>query len=525
MNKQKPMPITALADHPPDCTSTNSLSLYSLSIDKRRIQHLYNRLGFSASEQEINDAIDKPVSDIVDQLLGNAINQPLPNEEDYPYAHLTSYNNDVDRLENHYDLIDQWVDKMIGQGVLQKLILFWSNHFVIETDKTNNESTYNFQYYYILQKNALGNFKDFLWDIGRTPAMLIYLNGNKNRKGDFVNEDYARKCLELFTMGEGHYAPFDVTEMAKALTGWKTDMASLGFPNEGILPNIYNEFIFNPSDHDFDTKTVFGVSFTPPVQDDGSFDYRMVNQLIFQERGEAVAKFICGKIYRFFVYDEINEEVVNGLATTFIENDFELLPVFKQLFKSEHFFSDAIIGAKIKSPIEWLVNFYRQAGLQSGIDYFKSNANNPEQWTTHQIYLSCNALGQRLFNPPTVAGWSGHRTWLDDNLKNYWKIFDEHLFAFENGFKPLEVNERYRQLLKDLTSNSTDPDYVALQIIEHFITVDLDADQLNDAIAYFKNILPNNYYQGNWNLDIDEIPEQFKEFMVYLSKLPEFVLM
>ena len=109
-------------------------------------------------------------------------------------------------------------DDFLKNGFRERLTLFWSNHFVTEYYMYNHPA-YAFRYYNNIQKNVLGNFKEFVREIGLDDAMLMYLNGfeNKNSK---PNENYSRELYELFTLGEGNgYTQEDITETSRALIG------------------------------------------------------------------------------------------------------------------------------------------------------------------------------------------------------------------------------------------------------------------------------------------------------------------
>ncbi len=209
---------------------------------------------------------------------------------------------------------DSWLAEM-QQGLLrEKMALFWHNHFVTES-RTYRLAPYAYQYLTLLRTHALGNFRTFVREIGLTPAMLIYLNGTQNRAGN-PNENYARELLELFTMGIGHYTQQDIQEIARALTGWVVEHATLS-----------SRFV--PARFDNGRKTIFGQT--------DYFGYDDVIDLTLQERARETALFICRKLYRFFVYNEPDEAIVAQLADTFQEHDFEIAPVVEQLLSSAPF--------------------------------------------------------------------------------------------------------------------------------------------------------------------------------------------
>ena len=233
-------------------------------------------------------------------------------------------------------------EDFLNNGFRERLTLFWSNHFVTEYYMYNHPA-YTFRYYNNLQKNALGNFKEFVRNIGLDDAMLMYLNGYEN-KNNAPNENYARELYELFTLGEGNgYTQDDITETARALTGYNSRT------NGGPIS-------FNPNRFDDGEKTIFGKT--------GNWNYDDVIEILFEEKTDLIANFICTKIYKHFVSPVVNENIISELSSDFIQNNFELLPIFKKLFKSEHFFNVDASNVIIKSPIDLMVFMMKSNGTK-----------------------------------------------------------------------------------------------------------------------------------------------------------------
>ena len=115
-----------------------------------------------------------------------------------------------------------------------------------------------------------------LIEAGKDPAMLIWLDQAQSRK-PHANENYAREVMELFSLGEGHYTEKDVTEGARALTGWSLDRNT-------------QRFIYRPAFHDDGIKTVLGLTGNLNGED-------MMAQIVQQPEA---AIFITGKLWNFF---------------------------------------------------------------------------------------------------------------------------------------------------------------------------------------------------------------------------------
>lgn len=83
----------------------------------------------------------------------------------------------------------------------------------------------------LLRNHALGSFAVLLREISKNPAMLIYLDGNKNKK-EKPNENFAREVLELFSLGEGHvYSEADIQNATRAFSDWSVSNKKAQFVN------------------------------------------------------------------------------------------------------------------------------------------------------------------------------------------------------------------------------------------------------------------------------------------------------
>ena len=190
-----------------------------------KIHHLYRRIAFGASKAEVISALSMNPSNLVDMLIDNAIAlnttaEPLWafwTRDDFEAAEDANEDNNTGFYFNEGKA--QMVNDMVNNKVRDRLTIFWSNHFVTQ-DQEYPSPAYQYQYYNLLQLHALGNFRDFTYDIGICNAMLVYLNGDEN-VANRPNENYARELYELFTMGvDNNYTEDDVQETSKALTGY-----------------------------------------------------------------------------------------------------------------------------------------------------------------------------------------------------------------------------------------------------------------------------------------------------------------
>ncbi len=482
--------------------ATSNLETYIPSNDipwnARRVAHLYRRMAFGATAEQINQALVMSPSVLIDQLIDQAINLPLsptPIWSDWTSFPVDDYTDFEEEVEQHYEELSvQWVRDMLNNGFRDKLLLFWSNHFVTEWNSYYC-SAYLYNYHKTLQENALGNFRTFVEAIGKTPAMLVYLNNNLNIV-DEINENYGRELMELFTLGENNgYTEDDVYEVSRALTGWTG-------AGGGCQYYESDDQRFDPEAHDGSEKEIFGRT--------GNWGYDDVHELIFTFRATQVSEFICSKIYRYFVNEDIDQEIVAGLAQTFRNNNFELAPVFRQLFKSVHFFHEDLMGTRIKSPVEYLVGFLHVSGLPYTDE------------TLLNLGYAADGLGQQLFKPVDVAGWPGYHAWINENtLTLRWDMVGGFVEEMEDdGFIPM-VN-----LAKSLTNNSNDVALIAREMVNHFLPNGLpNPNEYDVATTVLKGDIPENYFQdGTWTLDWAEARGQMRLLMGHLLRLPEFQL-
>ena len=233
----------------------------------RRVAHLYRRLGFGASLTQIQQGLQMTPGDLIDQLLETAADLGPPDPPYWGGWTLDEYsaNPDPNLVFTHRDeLRRRWLGEMLDEGIRAKMALFWHNHFVTELD-VYGCNAYLWSYFSMIHDNAFGNFRIFAREMGKTGAMLVYLNGNLSLAGE-PNENYARELMELFTMGESNgYTQADIVDMARALTGWRASDYYCDPP------------YFDPNRHDDTPKTVLVkraisdlrqriTSFSPPAQ-------------------------------------------------------------------------------------------------------------------------------------------------------------------------------------------------------------------------------------------------------------------
>jgi uncharacterized protein (DUF1800 family) len=273
-----------------------------------------------------------------------------------------------------------WLKRIIetGRPLEEKMTLFWHGHFATGY-RTIEDSWHILMQNQLFRKHAVGNFADLVFSIIRDPAMLKYLDNDENRRQS-PNENLARELMELFVLGEGNeYSEKDIKEGARALTGYTFDD---------------DQFVFRENQHDSTPKTILGKS-----ADNGDDFVKIILSR------KVTSEFICLKLYRYFVNDlpgtppKATQSFITELAELMRKKDYDLKPVMKTLFKSEHFYDDANIAALIKNPVQLVVQSVRS--LRTPTRQLSA------------LVSACDLMGQNIFYPPSVKGWDGGRAWIN----------------------------------------------------------------------------------------------------------------
>lgn len=390
-------------------------SISAMSADRFDLaaaRHLLNRVGYGGTPDQVRElqamGLDAAVDYLVDYAGIGVSDLPEINLDRDVIRKLTDderKRNREARRNGDEDVLDQerrrslearradqkmmnelrrwWMQRMIDtpRPAEERLTMLWHGHFA-SSWRSVRDTYLMWQQQELFRQNANGNFADLARGIIRDPAMLKFLNNNQNNKRR-PNENLARELMELFTLGVGHYTEEDIKAGARALTGYGIDD---------------NDFKFRQNQHDDSQKTILG--------NQGAFDGDDFVGILLRQ--EDCAKFVALKIYDAFVadvgdvYEAVprgNREVIDKIAGRLERGGYEMKPVLAALFKSNHFYDPAIVNQKIKDPTQLAVGTIRSLGLPTrdrGV-----------------IEKAMGAMGQVLFEPPTVDGWDGGRSWIN----------------------------------------------------------------------------------------------------------------
>ena len=412
--KRKPQPVT---QNRTAGRTSSGLQIYTGPWTRNEIIHLLKRTMFGAKPVDVSYFESKTMIETVDELLNPVDPLPNPPVKDYSTTGALSPDNDVPAGGTWINSINNdgtiqslrrsalkkwWIGCQINQdrSIREKMTLFWHNHFSTETaDVGNGNMLYN--HVNLLRTNCLGNFKQLVRSITIDSAMLIYLNGRFNTL-TAPDENYARELQELFTLGKENnpnYTEADVKAAAKVLTGWQVSSTTVPFAS-----------FFTSSRHD-STNKQFSSFFNNTVitgrtgTTAGILELDDLLNMIFNKQVE-VSRFIAKKLYRFFVYSEIDAttqtNVIEPLALELRLNNWDIKIAMERLLKSEHFYDVLNQGAQIKSPLDHIIAVCREWNIvfPNSITEFGDAYG---MW--NYILAAAANAGQNLGDPPSVAGW------------------------------------------------------------------------------------------------------------------------
>jgi uncharacterized protein (DUF1800 family) len=261
----------------------------------------------------------------------------------------------------------------------EKMTLFWHGILTSGHKKVADIPKMSAQNELFKQK-GMGSYQTLLEEIGRDPAMLIWLDSRSNNK-KAPNENYARELMELFTLGPGNYTEEDVRESARAFTGWGLKR------KEG---NPKGVFYFRDFQHDYGSKTFLGET--------GDFDGDDVVRIILKQ--PQAARYITTRLWEFYAYEDPESEVIDKLSAVFVSSGYAIRDVMRALLTSPEFYSDRAYRTQIKSPITLVVQTAKALNLTV---------------STKRMSNLALRMGQILFDPPDVSGWPGGAAWVNSS--------------------------------------------------------------------------------------------------------------
>lgn len=526
---------------------------YSGAWTNNEVIHLLKRTMFGASIADIRYFAGKTMGEAVDELLNPVTPLPAPPVKEYSVTGAATPDNNVaagatwvDNVNNdgtiqslrRASLKKWWVGCMLQQdrSIREKMTLFWHNHFAVETVDVG-QANLLYKYVNLLRTQSLGNFKQLVRAITLDPAMLYYLNGRLNTNAA-PDENYARELQELFTLGkenQPNYNEADVKAAARILTGWRVDVNLANFPA-----------YFTASRHDAGNKTFSSFYNSTTIigrntANAGDVELDELLNMIFSKSVE-VSRFMVKKLYRFFVYHEIDSatemNVIEPLALQLRNSNWEIKPVLTTLFKSEHFFDMLNQGCMIKAPLDHAVGLCREWNVQ-----FPAASEYADAYGMWNYIMSIASNHQQnIGDPPSVAGWPAY--YQEPQFYELWVNTDT--LPKRNQFSDLMIGNGYTRNGKKIQidavaftktlNNPGNPNLLMDELMEHVFQISM-SQQTKDQLK--KDFLLSGqaqdyYWTDAWNAHLaaptntalfNTVNTRLRGLFKYCMNLAEYQLM
>ncbi len=511
---------------------SSGLEKYSGSWGVYEARHLLSRTMFGVKKENLDNFSKLSMDGAVEKLIAESL---------LPEPPVNNYEGYKDAKDPHVGLGETWIKAPHGSSaeslrvvslktwlikniinqeatIHEKMVLFWSNLLVTKVwDVYIAKASY--RYFEMIYKNALGNYKAFIRALTLDPSMLYFLNGKSNTK-NAPDENYARELQELFCVGKGpdsKYTEGDVQNAARILTGYRVKREP--YYNEGDFSYYFDHFKHDKSNKKFsefyDNTIIEG---KPGGQ--GREELTELLDMIFNN--QETAKYICRRIYSFFVSNLITEDVeqkiITPLAEIFRSNNYEIKPVLLTLFKSEHFFDIQNRGVLIKSPLDHLLGLWRAFDIDS-----KEDDDLVTDYEKHRTMLwSMSSLGMEIGDPPNVAGWTPYyqapqydKAWITTTTITKRASQTDSLINW--GFwisRSRKIKVDLVEFVKTLDKPS-DPNLLLKEVTSLFLGVEISELVLNQLKSVLLSGQQNDYYWTNaWNEYLEDQQSNSKRSIV-----------
>ncbi len=447
----------------------------------RKVGHLFRRAGFGATRDEMQQALRVGPEETISRLLEGG-----PNQQEFEQQ-ADRLLDSIQQANNGEQATAWWLYKCLytPHPFREKMTIFWHDHFATSNLKVNNV-TYMIGQYQLMRNHAQGNFETMLQEISLDPAMMVWLDTVDSRQGQ-PNENYARELMELFSLGinnplnpeQANYTEQDIREAARAFTGYRIQNG---------------EGVFRSELHDDTEKTVFGQR--------GRWRGPDIVRLCLQQ--DACPYFIVGKLYEYFISETVPApaSLLEPLADDFRRN-WNIQTVVERMLRSNLFFSERVYRTQIKSPVDYSIGIARALEGRIG---------------TLALGTALEGLGQRLFYPPSVAGWDAGQAWLNGqtllfrhNLAlDMTSTLDE---SYGRRLDPVEVARNHNR--------RTDAEVVGL-FLEIFLQNDVSQGTRNRLLQYMRQA-HNRPVPVFWT-EQDAQDQRIRSLCHLVLTLPEFQL-
>ena len=521
-----------------------NLSTYSNVLGRRLAAHLLRRTTYHYTIKQVKIIASLTPAEALKLLLVPAkltINEPLSLDKNQPMISGQGTNNDSMRTQS--DLVLAWwtSEAQKDVGITHRMMVFLHSAFTANSNAAKS-AIVKFDHLSLLRHYTLGNFKAFAKKMTTDVLMLHYLDNYVNTV-DQPNENYAREFLEIFTIGKGapgevNYTEEDIRQTARVFTGFYNGSYN-SFTRGRILDaetGIYRGDA-HAKKHDKGDKT-FSAAFQHTTIKGAQTAHDMWRELddfvnmVFAQ--QATAKYLCRRLYRFFVRDYISEEIENDLitplASMLMDNNYELKPVLEKLLSCQHFYdaddgnkNNEVIGALVKSPLELMLQAINS--FEPSVPDIKSN--NKVHYQTYWEAMESFFVGASMprFLPESVAGFPAYfqepgysRLWFNGStmivryqLPDLLMTHERFSKKYSKGGIKIDIVGFVRN--SGYFSQPGDANALVQTFVDYFLPESITAQRFQ----YFKDALLSGLGDTNWQIEWDNYIKTGNDASVYTA--------
>jgi uncharacterized protein (DUF1800 family) len=341
--------------------------------ERTAVRRLFDRFGFGPRPDELAAAVRRGFEATAAEILSVVDDAGAPPPPDVATGQQTKGRD----TKAEAALAVWWLDRMVVSGapLVERVTWFWHGHFATSVQKVRSVRLMLMQNE-ALRRLGLGDFAALARAMAVDPAMLVWLDGQKNT-ARAANENLARELMELFTLGVGNYTEADVRAGARALTGWKVN-------REAATATLNNK------QHDRSDKTVLG--HTANLDAPG-----LVDVLLAQP---ASPRFVAGRLWSRLVGGTPDDATLERLVAGYGPSR-DVRGLLRAIAAHPGFRDPA--NTVVKQPVEWAVGLMRALRI-------RPSALSEDDRT--KLLTGLRGMGQIPFLPPSVGGWPSGPAWL-----------------------------------------------------------------------------------------------------------------
>jgi uncharacterized protein (DUF1800 family) len=449
-----------------------------------QVEHLLRRAGFGPNADDLTRFGEASVSVVIDHLVeyerqSDDVDSKIGQSA---YVGVTTRSGEFSPNTNIEDARQRWLFRMVhSQRPLQeKMALFWHNHFATTYSKVSGvvgglQATKMLALkagalpgpqgqLELFRQHALGKFRTLLVEVARDPAMLVFLDGRTNTRAR-PQENFGREIMELFTFGLGNYTEQDVYAAARVFTGWNLRNATGGRTDAA---DTYFEFVYNANQHETAAKT-----FTFPIYGDGGRTIPSraaadgmqdgIDFMAALARHPETARRLARKLWNFFIseLEAPDAAFVEAVAAEYLLNDTDMKAVVRYILRSPWMLGGDSLYARYSWPLEFVVRSVREVGWNGlSVDTARTPLVN---------------MGQSLFEPPDVAGWSLGADWFSTGA----------MLARMNFAASLAANQRFN-LARDGALYRRTPEELMAFFTDRLSHIPYDREPYDALVTYVR---------------------------------------